>query len=122
MLSGNTEPPAQHVGAIAENSLHIGSHQQGMREPIECYRVLHAIADQRAAVAFYKSVLVNPKPIRAADLLVDEAHRWFPCGNLRTPTHRETVDAQLVLEHRAAMHLNRAGRDGAEIQPRRRNR
>src|SRR5690349_5990337 len=121
-LSGNGEAPVQHVATKAKDSFHIASHQQWVCKPIERCRVLHMIAYQGAALAFCKSVLMNPKLVGTANLFVDEARWRIPDGDLGAPAQGETVNAQLVIDHRTGMHLNRARLDGVEMQPRRRNR
>src|ERR1044072_5362647 len=64
-------------------------------------------------------MFVNPEPVRAAKLFVHEARRWFPGGNFRSPSNRETADAQLMIDQRPAADLDRSGCDRAKLHPRR---
>jgi len=60
--------------------------------------VAHAIQDERAAVPFLEPVLVDPRAIGAASLLVHEAIRRLPRGDLGLPPHRPAAQAKPVVD------------------------
>ena len=81
---------------------------------------IHFVTNDGSAVAFHKFVFMPPEPIRAASLFIDEAMRRFPRGNFTLPTHRETTDAETIVNERTDMHLERPRAENLEFKPRRR--
>src|SRR6266542_2500286 len=77
------------------------------------------IVHERPAVSFLKSMLVNPKSVRAADLLVHKTRRRVPIGDLAAPAQRKSMNAQSMIHDRASTHLARARRGRPKMQPRR---
>ena len=57
----------------------------------------HVIGRKRSIRHGPKSMFVNPKAIRAANLLIGEAMRRVPRGDARTPAYRNPVNADLVI-------------------------
>jgi curved DNA-binding protein CbpA len=90
-----------------------------MSQPIEWHGITHMVVGERAAVALFERVLVDPQPIRAANLLINEAKRRLPEIDARAPAQWNAAHAEAIINQRAGPHLNRRRRDNFEMEPRR---
>ena len=80
------------------------------------------MAKQASGAVGLEAVGVAPQRVGPGALLVDEAVRRLPVGDLRQPAHRDAADAQPVADQRPLAHRDRLGRDDAKAQQRRRQR
>jgi thiol-disulfide isomerase/thioredoxin len=117
----NAEMFNHRGGTILENLFHVSVDEEIIHQCAAGHGVYHAVAAERAAVFFRERVRVAPAAIWSAPLLVAEADRRIPAGDFRAPAHRQAVNFQPVINHRPDAHLDIAGREDIEIQPRRRD-
>ena len=90
-------------------------------ERSEGQRVTDGVAHQRPALGGLELVRVVPQGVRSVQLLVDEAPPGLPDLDARQPADGQPVQAQPVLDERAAIHGDGPRRDDAKRQPRRRD-
>ncbi len=91
-----------------------------MRDPAERPErelVLDVVADGRPTVVGLEAMGVDPGPVGAVSLDVDEAAVRLPFDDLRLPGDRQTTNRQAVVDDRAGSHLDRERREHAELEP-----
>ena len=65
----------QRLGSEGKYTFNIPPHQERVSDKIKWHGVTHQVAGDRASVSWLEGVLVNPLPVRPADLLV---HKTMP--------------------------------------------
>ena len=81
--------------------------------------VLDFIGDGGAAIRFAELMGMNPQPVRAAKLFVNEMIRWLPQGNPGLPAERNAAPTQPKINDRPFGDSDRLRGDGAKAQFRR---
>jgi len=119
-----TEQPLQRIAPVGKDRPHVPMDHH----PVDQSRkrpAIQLVADvidvARPAVARLQPVLVAPALVRPPDLLIDEAPRRLPRGDLAAPADRDAVDPQPVVDGRAFSHLDRLRRQRLKPEPVRRD-
>ena len=115
--SGGKNVPFEDVVSVGEDLVEFAAHEQIAYECTSGNRIDDGILDMRTVSLGTEAMLVNPKPIGATSLLVDESVGWLPRGDLALPVNRDTVEPKSLLDSCADLHLDRQGAHDLESQP-----
>jgi len=90
-----------------------------LTEWLEGETVANMVPHEGVAVAgVFKSVMVNPSPVGAFELLVDKLMRRIPSGDFCSPTHGESMQPDSVVDQGSDFHEN--GLRSADLKSERR--
>jgi hypothetical protein len=114
-----TEDPDQVSTPIQEEALEVPAHEQFVGETTTRYGVVNVIARDRLCAVVGNGVLVHPVTEGSAALLVDESTGWLPGGDLALPVDGHAMNAEAVVDASPHAHVDRAGREQPQPEPRR---
>lgn len=99
---------------ISEDPLDIAPRKKPVDERPAARPVAHVVQAKCAAVALLESVRVMPKGVGTAKLDINEAVRWIPFGDFRTPADGKGMHADAVVNESSRPHDD--GRGGKHLE------
>ena len=108
----------ERLGAVRKDSLHVTLDKEPIHQRATRHGVNDLVAAKGAAVFFHKGMGVAPTAIRPTALFITKTIGRVPAGDFRAPADGQAVHAQLVINQGSVAHLDVAGREDVEIQPR----
>ena len=80
-------------------------------------RIAHLITHQRfASWKFFKTVVMDPDPVRPLQLFVNKLQRRIPLHNSSFPTHRKAVQLDPIINQCSLLHGEGRLRQNAKIK------
>jgi hypothetical protein len=104
--------------AKGENLFYVTLHKDLLYYPTPQNGIANSIGAKGTLSALFKTVFVNPPPIRTLDLFVDKPVGRFPEGYPCPPSHGNPVNPDPVVDGCPNSHLNVTRHKNFEMEPR----
>jgi hypothetical protein len=104
--------------AKCENLFYVTLHKDLLYDPTPKNGVTNSIAAKSTFTAFFKTVFMNPTPIRTLDLFINKPEWRLPDGYPGSPPHWNPVNPHPVVDECPNPHFNVTRRENFKVEPR----
>ena len=105
------------LGAKPKDAAQVPANQEPLGQGTTKHLIPDSVGYEHPPLSLFEQVLVDPRTVGPAQLLVDEFKGWIPSGNQAAPAQWESVDGQPVVQGRPSLYFRRRAAQDPEAEP-----